>query len=282
MSGVGDYYNVIITLSSTSLLIATRSSVMAAHDKVRWHPPLKAPTTEVVDLLSDSDSTDAPSGTSECNSKHDAFTTNPRAQKTADGDLQWRAPLMAPAIELDDSLPREVPKEMGEVLAHGDNGKTRDASPEGSDSDDDSQWSLYEDALGGDEDEVALNPSTDELEPTQLLALLIYVGDGSCTLEESLAFRRRLRVIGGDRFVAETVEAGVITAKKLCTAFGIRPPFFLEGEPDEAYYSLLDLAICRELSKRAKLPQYNTIDDAVALVKKSRNIIVLTGAGVRI
>lgn len=107
-------------------------------------------------------------------------------------------------------------------------------------------------------------------------------GDGSCTLEESLAFRKRLRLVGGDRLVAETVEAGAITAKKLCTAFGIRLPFFLEGEPDEAYYSLLDLAICRELSRRAKLAQHNTIDDAVALLKKSRNIIVLTGAGVGI
>ena len=107
-------------------------------------------------------------------------------------------------------------------------------------------------------------------------------GDDSCTLEESLAFRKRLRLIGEDRFVTETVEAGIITAKKLCTAFGIRPPFFLEGEPDEAYYSLLDLALCRELSKRAKLPQHNTIDDAVSLLKKSRSIIVLTGAGVSV
>ena len=115
-----------------------------------------------------------------------------------------------------------------------------------------------------------------------LAGAYLRAGDGSCTLEESVAFRKRLRIIGGDRFVAETVEAGVITAKKLCTAFGIRPPFFLDGEPDEAYYSLLDLAICRELSKRAKLPQHNTIDDAVSLLKKSRNIIVLTGAGVRV
>ncbi len=106
-------------------------------------------------------------------------------------------------------------------------------------------------------------------------------GEGSCTLEESLAFRKRLRLIGGDRFISETVEAGTITAKKLCTAFGIRPPFFLDGEPDEGYYSLLDLAICRELSKRAKLSQYNTIEDAVSLLQRSRNIIVLTGAGVR-
>lgn len=72
----------------------------------------------------------------------------------------------------------------------------------------------------------------------------------------------------------------VITAKKLCTAFGIRPPFFLEGAEDEAYHSILNLGICRELSKRVKLPQYNTIDDAVALLQQSRKIIVLTGAGV--
>ena len=47
-----------------------------------------------------------------------------------------------------------------------------------------------------------------------------------------------------------------------------------------AYYRLLGLGITRELQKRVKLPQYNTIDDAVSLLKSSKNIIVLTGAGV--
>ncbi|CAF9914373.1 MAG: NAD-dependent histone deacetylase sir2 [Alectoria fallacina] len=236
---------------------------MAAHDKVRWHPPLRAPAIEVVDLLSDSDSTDTALRAKEHNGEHDAYSTILSAQETADGDVQWCAPLKAPAIAFDDSLSRDVPRRMSEVLVSAENAKAGDASAGGSDSDEDSQWSLYEDALGGDEDEVALHSS-----------------DGSCSLEESLAFRKRLRLIGGDRFLAETVEAGAVTAKKLCTAFGIRLPFFLEGEPDEAYYSLLDLAICRELSKRAKLPQHNTIDDAVALLKKSRNVIVLTGAGI--
>ena len=87
--------------------------------------------------------------------------------------------------------------------------------------------------------------------------------------------------MGEDQFIAETVEAGIITAKKLCTAFGIRPPFFLDGQPDDAFYPLLGLGICRELQKRVKLAQYNTIDDAVSLLNKSKNIIVLTGAGVR-
>lgn len=71
-----------------------------------------------------------------------------------------------------------------------------------------------------------------------------------------------------------------VTAKKLCTAFGIRPPEFLENAPDEAYHPLLAVAISREFSKRPKLPQYNTIEDAVNLLQKSKNIIVLTGAGV--
>ena len=106
-------------------------------------------------------------------------------------------------------------------------------------------------------------------------------GDGACTLEEAQALRKRLRLVGEDQFIAETVEAGIITAKKLCSAFGIRPPFFLDGQPDDAFYPLLGLGICRELQKRVKLPQYNTIDDAVSLLNRAQNIIVLTGAGVR-
>ncbi|KAH8809910.1 SIR2-domain-containing protein [Hyaloscypha bicolor E] len=102
----------------------------------------------------------------------------------------------------------------------------------------------------------------------------------SCSLEEAVAFRQQLRTIGPEEFCRRTVEAGTITAKKLLTAFGLRPPPFLDGSPDDAYYGLLSLAISRELSKRIKLPQYNSIDDAVELIKKSKNIIVLTGAGI--
>ena len=53
-----------------------------------------------------------------------------------------------------------------------------------------------------------------------------------CTSDEALAFRKRLRLVGEDQFIRETVESGSITAKKLCTAFEIRPPLFLEGLPD--------------------------------------------------
>jgi len=89
-----------------------------------------------------------------------------------------------------------------------------------------------------------------------------------------------LRSLGPEEFCKRTVDAGFITAKKLLTAFGIRPPDFLEGSEDDAYFSLLTLAMTRELSKRIKLQKYNTVDDAVSLLQNAKNVIVLTGAGI--
>lgn len=102
----------------------------------------------------------------------------------------------------------------------------------------------------------------------------------ACTPDEATRFRQLLRSVGPTVFCERTIGSGLITAKKLLTAFGIRPPAFLDGADDEAYYSLLSLALSRELSKRAKLPKHNSVDDAVELLKTSKNIIVLTGAGI--
>ncbi|KAL4787258.1 hypothetical protein BJX76DRAFT_345739 [Aspergillus varians] len=103
---------------------------------------------------------------------------------------------------------------------------------------------------------------------------------GACTLEEAVEFRKRLHEIGKAQFVEETIARDAVTAKKLCTAFGILPPPFLDGAPDEAYHPLLAIAISREFTRRQKLPEYNSIDDAVKLLQESKNIIVLTGAGI--
>ncbi|OJJ74770.1 hypothetical protein ASPBRDRAFT_27768 [Aspergillus brasiliensis CBS 101740] len=102
----------------------------------------------------------------------------------------------------------------------------------------------------------------------------------ACTLEEAVAYRKRLHEVGKAAFVEETLGQDKVTARKLCTAFGILPPAFLDGAPDEAFHPLLAIAISREFSRRPKLPQYNTIDDAVKLLKESKNIVVLTGAGI--
>ncbi|KYK55060.1 hypothetical protein DCS_07021 [Drechmeria coniospora] len=101
-----------------------------------------------------------------------------------------------------------------------------------------------------------------------------------CSPEESSRLRRELREYGPAVFCQRTVDAGRYTARKLLTAFHIKAPPFLEDEPDSSYFSLLSLAISRELSKRAKLSRYNTVADAVHLIKRSSNIIVITGAGI--
>jgi len=102
----------------------------------------------------------------------------------------------------------------------------------------------------------------------------------ACTPEQAVAFRQQLRAIGPNEFCHLHIDSGAISVKKLLTAFGIRPPDFLEGRPDEAYTGLLTLAMTRELAKRAKIMSYNSVDDAVYLLQKSCNIVVLTGAGI--
>ena len=101
-----------------------------------------------------------------------------------------------------------------------------------------------------------------------------------CSPTEARSLRARLRAIGPDPFVAETLTVGRYTAKRLLTAFGVKPPEFFEGRPESGYYRLLGLAIIREITAREKLPQYNTIEDAVQLLQKCSKIMVITGAGV--
>lgn len=102
-----------------------------------------------------------------------------------------------------------------------------------------------------------------------------------CTEEERKYYVNRLHDVGVEQFVRETVEAGKITAKKLMTAFGARPPAMFDGSPDERYYRCLGLAMVDQMSKRPKLPDYNTLEDVIDLLQKSSNVIVITGAGVR-
>lgn len=101
-----------------------------------------------------------------------------------------------------------------------------------------------------------------------------------CTLQEARHYRTMLRTLGPRQFVAQTVEADVISAKKLITAFGCASPQWMVGADDVDYYPFLQWALIRELNKRTKIHTYNTVDDAATLLKNCKNIIVLTGAGI--
>ena len=138
---------------------------MAAHDAVRWHPPLKAPAVEIIDLLSDSELIDTPPESGVHNERHDAYGTISRAQERGDGNAQWRESLQAPVVEFNELPSRDVSAGLGEELVNGDDAKARDASSAGSDGDEDDQWSLYEDALDEDEDGLILQSSMEAVNP---------------------------------------------------------------------------------------------------------------------
>ncbi|KAF2856272.1 SIR2-domain-containing protein, partial [Plenodomus tracheiphilus IPT5] len=154
-----------------------------------------------------------------------------------------------------------------EASVHHDDAHAPAPADDGDDDDDDGgPWdsaSLYEEIL----DEVeAFEYSTD--------------GTETCTAEEARRLRQRLHEVGASQFVMENITSEKMTARKLCTAFGVRIPKFLEAAPDENFYQLLGLAINRELNKRPRLDQYKTIDDAAQLLRDRKNIMVITGAGI--
>lgn len=106
------------------------------------------------------------------------------------------------------------------------------------------------------------------------------LGSQVCTRREAEDYRSRLLEIGADAFIRETITKKTISAKKLISAFAVELPIWLVDAPDHACYPLLGKCIVRELAKRRKLPQFNTIDDAAELLKQARNVIVITGAGI--
>lgn len=113
-----------------------------------------------------------------------------------------------------------------------------------------------------------------------LLSLTTVAGMETCTADEARLLRQRLHQVGASQFVLENITSEKMTARKLCTAFGVRIPKFLEDAPDEHFYQLLGLAINRELNKRPRLDQYKTIDDAARLLQDCNRIMVITGAGI--
>lgn len=83
-------------------------------------------------------------------------------------------------------------------------------------------------------------------------------------------------------FINRTLVSGDVSARKLCTAFIPRLPGWLRDPscPEEQIFALLGRLIERELAKRQRLPQFSTIDHVVDLLKRSSNIMVVTGAGI--
>ncbi|KAI5264098.1 SIR2-domain-containing protein [Aureobasidium subglaciale] len=156
------------------------------------------------------------------------------------------------------------PPPLPQLVEHDDLEDVDDLDDESDDSDDESEISVS--ALNDELDRAEYEPYADD-EP----------GPISFTPAEAKELRDRLRRVGPNRFIEQTITSGNVGIRKLVTAFGVRPdlPYSTTW-----YYRILGLCIQRELRRRQKLTEYNTIDDAVSLIQKSNKIMVITGAGI--
>ncbi|PKI84955.1 Sir2p [Malassezia vespertilionis] len=75
-----------------------------------------------------------------------------------------------------------------------------------------------------------------------------------------------------------------IVAPLLLSLGVMLPRAILNELQDDPYkgLSLLKLVLTRILRKRRKLAEYNTVEDVLALVRKSKRIVVLSGAGISV
>ncbi|SAM75965.1 related to HST1-silencing protein [Ustilago bromivora] len=75
-----------------------------------------------------------------------------------------------------------------------------------------------------------------------------------------------------------------IRIKHLLLALGVFLPRSIRESdtPFEILLPILKTALARILRQREKLPQYNTIDDALTLLQRSKRIVVLSGAGISV
>jgi hypothetical protein len=87
-----------------------------------------------------------------------------------------------------------------------------------------------------------------------------------------------LRESGLVKFMHKYIGELAVPPRKLLMAFGVLvdPDYTNEKE----LYRILKMSINRVLRRRAKLPNYNTVSDAVQLIANARKIMVLSGAGV--
>jgi hypothetical protein len=102
--------------------------------------------------------------------------------------------------------------------------------------------------------------------------------DERCTKEEAASIRAELRRVGMKPFVDKYFDPTMAHPLKVFSAFAIE--ISEEDLDDPMAYRAIGVAMHRELSMRRRLSAYNTFKDAVELLQKSNNILVITGAGV--
>ncbi|KAF9460565.1 DHS-like NAD/FAD-binding domain-containing protein [Collybia nuda] len=91
-----------------------------------------------------------------------------------------------------------------------------------------------------------------------------------------------LKERGITSWIKEYVFTRNIPIPRLLHAFGITLCEGLQNKRHSTLLYFLKVAISRELRSRERLTQFNTVADAVDLIRSSRRILILTGAGISV
>ncbi|KAF8489889.1 DHS-like NAD/FAD-binding domain-containing protein [Russula emetica] len=87
---------------------------------------------------------------------------------------------------------------------------------------------------------------------------------------------------GLSSFVKEYVISRAIPIPELLCAFDVYLCEELQEKKPTTLVYLLQVVLSGELQLRERLPQYNTLEDAVNLITSSRRMLILTGAGISV
>ncbi|KAF9266765.1 SIR2-domain-containing protein [Marasmius fiardii PR-910] len=132
-----------------------------------------------------------------------------------------------------------------------------------------------------DDDDEEYDPEKDfELQELDISALFTRKDDSTWTKTEIKSMMHDLKEKGSEYFVKHYVVLLGVPIPKLLLAFGVNlcPELLNVSGPTLRYF--LRVAMFRELRLRERLAQYSTISDAVNLIRNSKRILILTGAGV--
>ncbi|PCH44426.1 SIR2-domain-containing protein [Wolfiporia cocos MD-104 SS10] len=102
------------------------------------------------------------------------------------------------------------------------------------------------------------------------------------TGQEMKEIMKFLKESGMTSFIKEYVVRREIPIPRLLYAFGICLCPELREKPLRTLMFFLKVALSRELQFRRKSPDYNTIEDAVRLIRQRKQILILTGAGISV
>jgi NAD-dependent histone deacetylase SIR2 len=117
---------------------------------------------------------------------------------------------------------------------------------------------------------------------TEVIERLKREADEAWSKEDTRKMMHHLKERGMSSFVREYVITQNIPIVKLLFAFGIPLCPELRNKQPQTMLYFLRVAMSKELHLREKLPQFNTLADAVSLIQASKRVVVLTGAGISV